>query len=135
MKTILTIIACAILLTGCYGVTHPISPVNANPAAQIYGFQDSFPGQATVQVTRDNGWMGKACGAVVGMDKAKAAKLGPGQTVSLHVKPGKHIASVSMNRGICDTGIKEVAISPSAGDDIHLRVSFNGALAISQTAY
>lgn len=136
MRILISLVALA-LLAGC--ATSPVAYQKANPAPpdRLYAHQQHGDGAAPIQVTRDQGMVGMACGAVVSVDGDKAAKLAHGETARFWVAPGSHIVGVAANGGICSSGVRETQVDAKAGQVTKLRISMGnmGDMDIAPTAY
>jgi hypothetical protein len=83
-------LALLLLLTGCY------SSVATNPTMVPAMIQaPSSPDFAILQVTRDSGFVGSACGMEVYLDGALAARLDTSERTEFKISTGKHILQVN----------------------------------------
>lgn len=135
MKAIVLLVIVA-MLSGCS--TSPVSSESATPvpAERLHAFQDQGDGGARFAVTRDEGVFGSGCRTDTAIDGEHAAEIGPGETATFYLKPGRHIVGIN-SRGICMGGLKEAEFVARKGEVTRYRISIDstGTMDISPTAY
>jgi hypothetical protein len=125
----------AALLSGCVSYTSAPKTAKPAPADRVLAFKYVKPGYATMIVTRDDGYMaGGGCYAAVLVDGMVAARLGTGETVSLHLPPGRHVYGIAgddKGQGLCGLKIaqpqKESSSDFAANDLQRYRISGNSS--------
>jgi hypothetical protein len=94
-----------VALAGCN--TAPTSPGEARAALsdRLLDFQDITPARnATIVVTRDQGFLGSGCYYAVSINGSLAARLNSGERAQFHVEPGEVLLKVGRDpfgRGLC----------------------------------
>lgn len=127
----LIVASAAGLLAGCSSTPVDSASAKPVPADRTFAFQQDVPGGAMLVVSRDNGfWASGGCYATVLIDGKKAARINTGESVTLKVKPGRHIVGISGDEegnGVCafqvGQPLKETASELSAGEIQKFRIS------------
>jgi hypothetical protein len=136
-------IICAIVLFAIAGCT--TSPIGAEFASPVPPSRllavASIDANATIQVTRDQGVFGSACHLGLFLNGTLAARLGPGETVSLPVKSGEYLVGMASDpegHGLCSGGVslREVPAVLKSGERRKYRIfgDMNGGFSITPTS-
>jgi hypothetical protein len=123
------------LLAGC--ATVPMSSTDAEPGTPITNdWQSPKPGTGKFVVTRDTGFAGAACAQRVSVDTCPIADLRTGQTVTVYLPQGEHVAGVETT-GICGGGNSSAEVNITAGSTKYYRVGSgqSGDLKIEGSAF
>lgn len=127
-----------VLLAGC--ATSPIAVNQAKPVPpeRVFAFQD--PAAVTATIVRDAGLSGHGCGINVTVDGTRAAFIGAGEKVALHVTVGNHLLAVQpSDRGLCsvnnDAQQRTLKFQARAEESPQFRISTlsSGDLMLAQT--
>jgi len=124
-----------VLLAGCSTTPIPSESADPVPAERLYANQQKSDGDATLVVTRDNGFVGSACNTRLMIDGRLVAEIGEGETAKFYIPAGDIILGVST--GVCGGGLKEREAKLSAGKVKKYRISIDrtGSMDLSPTAY
>lgn len=114
------------LLTGCASSPVPSSEAEPVPSSRLFAYQAIVSGGSTLVVTRDKGFVGAGCNAMVTIDGRRAAEVGAGETAKFRVAPGVHIVSASS----CGSGLKELETTIKAGGTKKFRISIDSAMSM-----
>lgn len=125
-----------VLLAGCATTPTPSESADPVPGDRLYAYQQNTGGEATLVVTRDNGFLGSACNTRLMIDGRLAAEIGPGETAKFYIPAGDVILGVNSN-SVCGGGLKEREAKLSAGMVKKFRISIDtsGSMDLSPTAY
>lgn len=98
----------AVLLTGCATTPTPIAQAKKAPAARLLAFQEkSDTANATLVLTRDEGFIGGGCYLAFWINGVLAARLDVAETAAFHLEPGEHLLKASPDpegKGLCSAG-------------------------------
>lgn len=99
-------------------------------------WQSPTPNSGTLVVTRDSGFMGAACSQRIYVDGTPIADLRSGQSVTVYLPAGKHVAGV-MSGGMCGGGSSSAQLVMEAGGMERFRVAGgqSGDLKIEPSAF
>lgn len=114
------------LVGGCATSPVPSSEADPVPSSRLFAFQAPAPGDSTLVVTRDKGFVGSGCNTTVSIDGRRAAEVGSGETAKFRVAPGEHIVSASS----CGSGLKERETNVKAGSTKKFRISIDSAMSM-----
>jgi hypothetical protein len=125
--------AACLLAAGC--ATSPStssSPGHALPNQ----WQSPSPNSGVLTVTRDSGFMGAACSQRIYVDGTPIADLRSGQSVTVYLPAGKHVAGV-MSGGMCGGGSSSAQMVMASGGSERFRVASgqSGDLKIEPSAF
>lgn len=96
------LVVAAIILVGC--TTEAVTTEHARPVP-VERIMASGNGSSTITVTRDKGWFaGGGCFVELTIDGKSYARIDTGETVTVHIEPGRHILGISgdsQGKGLC----------------------------------
>lgn len=97
-----TFIVIALLaLAGCATQAPRQDQIKSVPADRAMAYQSPDDGDATIIVTRDVGFSGKGCTAVIFVDGKESAMLETGERVTFHVPSGSRIIGSWPRGALC----------------------------------
>lgn len=119
----------ALAVAGCASTAIPTD--QARPTEEILDQVVTKPnaGTSRVQIKRDVGVVGSACGILVLLNGKPLAKLHTGQIVTAYLPPGEYIFGAA-STGICGGGDSEVQVRLANDETRTLRVSVDQGTAI-----
>jgi hypothetical protein len=126
MKRTMTVIALAVVATGCASSPVKVSESHPVPADRLLPGLSAFaqPSDTTAKiiVIRDSGFIGGGARTKLLIDGVPVAKLRTGERVQCFVKAGDHILGVTPepNLGAADAEIQSIV---AAGRTYHFRIS------------
>ena len=95
----------SLIIAGCATTPLPSSQAKAAPVERVLAFQEkSEVKNATLVLTRDEGFLGSACYYGFWIDSILSARLGVGETASFFVEPGERLLRVTRDpqgKGLC----------------------------------
>lgn len=131
----LILLAVLCILSGC--ATSPIGSASASPGHKLPN-EWQLPGVNTGKliVTRDSGFMGAACSQRIYVDGTPIADLRSGQSVTVYLPAGKHVAGV-MSGGMCGGGSSSAQMLMASGGTELFRVASgqSGDIKIEPSAF
>ncbi|BAP44768.1 putative uncharacterized protein [Pseudomonas sp. StFLB209] len=124
-------------LSGC--ATDPIPAEQADPVARDQIFanhrQPSVP-YGTLWVTRDTGFIGSACRALIYINGTHSASVWAGETARFYLPVGAHIIGANSST-FCGGGLKERQVEVKAYQEHRMRISIDTSMSmdLAPTAY
>ena len=99
-------------------------------------WQGQSPNSGALTVTRDSGFMGAACAQRIYVDGTPIADLRSGQSVTVYLPAGKHVAGV-MSGGMCGGGSSSAQMVMASGGSERFRVASgqSGDIKIEPSAF
>lgn len=133
MSVRILILALVLAISGCS--TKAITVANGTPVPNDRIYLSSAGAGAELAITRDTGLYGSGILVRIYLDGKKAADFRQGEAFVLPITPGKHILGISPATTFGQDAVVESEIDVKPGDVIRRRITFNGGLQLTPTAY
>ncbi|MCP1647295.1 hypothetical protein [Pseudomonas nitroreducens] len=130
MKKLIILAAALVVLAGCS--TSQTSADSADPVPDARVLYRGA-GDASVQITRDSGFLGSGCYMGVFWNGKLAARIGSGETVKLSVSAGENLIGMGSDpdgNGLCaidGLAMREVPANLRSGENKRFRISGDGS--------
>ena len=132
----------AFVLVGC--ATTPLSSTQAKsaPRERVIAFQEkSAINNATLVLTRDEGFLGGGCFYALWINSILAARLDVAETAGFYIEPGEHVLRVGrdpLGKGLCAVDSdnwtqRETILRPNERKYFRLSLDANGKADIQRS--
>lgn len=129
------------LLAGCATTPTPIAQAQKAPPSRLLAFQEkSEAANATLVLTRDEGFIGRGCFYALWINSVLATRLGVAESGTFYVAPGEQLLKVGrdpMGQGACGLDSdnwtqRETVLRPNEQKAFRLSIDANGKLDIQR---